>query len=63
MRITTKDLKVGAVMNSGEVVKKVQKSGKGYLGNVKLFVILEKPDGTKRSVWWNYFGTVFVRSN
>ena len=62
MKIIARDLKAGAVMSSGETVKSVAKSGKGYRGNVKLFVTLEK-NGKHRIAWWNYFGTLSVKSN
>lgn len=62
MRIITRDLKVGAVTSSGEVVKAVSKSGKGYYGNVKLAVTLEK-NGKCRLAHWNYFGTISIKSN
>lgn len=62
MRIITRDLKAGAVMSSGEIVKSVAKSGKGYRGNVKLCVTLEK-NGRSRMAYWNYFGTIAIKSN
>lgn len=62
MRIITRDLKTGAVTSSGEIVKSVAKSGKGYMGDVKMAVTLEK-NGKCRLAYWNYYGTISIKSN
>lgn len=69
MRIATSRLKIGTVMRSGETVVGITKPQISFCqdgrGTNKSRVVLEKVDGgvvKRRTVEWNYYGEIFVRS-
>lgn len=62
MRIITRDLKIGDIMATGEVVIDCHKSGAFGCGNKKLWVLLENPITKKvRDAMWNYYGTLAIK--
>ena len=64
MRIATKNLKPGTIMQSGEVVIKANRSGKSYMSDgVKMDVVLKNPKTQKsRLAQYAYCGSLSVKS-
>lgn len=64
MRIITRDLRVGDVMATGEIVTHAAKFGTFGCGNKKLSVFLKNPQtGKTRSALWAYYGTLAIQGD